>query len=837
MSKDTGPAATIHHEFCPYKGLQPYTEADRDFFFGRDRDQEIIASNLYASPLTVLYGASGVGKSSVLMAGVVPLLSQTPRLAVVVFRSWQCEDCLSALKNEIRLAVQQSVGKPVEVDLTLPLDEFIEHCIRIVRGPMFIILDQFEEYFLYHPISQNNNNFDVEFSLAVNRHEVNANFILSMREDGLSKLDRFQGRIPTLLNNMLRVEHLDHSGANDAIRKPLIQYNRSLPDGQKPFEVEDKLVDALLEGVTTEKGALDQTSPEQVSNRVRVALSNAGIETPFLQMVLTRLWQEEVLAGSRVLRLSTLNRLGGTANIARTHLDKQIETLSVSERTRAAQLFRYLVTPSGAKIAQEALALAAWAELKEEEVQSLLTKLSSQEMRILRTVSAPGQPTRYEVFHDVLAQAILDWQTRRRLERERSRVKRLKVGLTLLLVLLVAFVTFGLRWQKKVQEQQDTVRADRIARSSTSVGDPELRLLLASEAVKIRHTAETESKLKQALGSPLRAVLRGHTKRVRTAAYSPDGKFVVTASDDTTALVWDMATLLEVDGAVLEHPDIVYGATYSPDGKFIATACRDAKARIWEVGSWTLVVELTGHAKAVRSIEFSPDGTLLATASEDNLAFVWQKTGTGWNKAGELKGHEGFVQTASFSRDGKLIITSSRDNTIRIWDVATRKQLHKLQDKTVVRGAIFSPDGTLVVTCNENNVIIIWTLKNGSWQANRTLDKHVDFVHSVSFSPDGNFLVSSGRDSKVLVWNTSTWQVTVPLVGHKDEVFSALYSPDGKRIVTASDDWTANVWKPQTDPEEISGTINELVEKAKARTSRELTKDDRQRYQLDSDGN
>ncbi len=72
-------------DFCPYVGLQPYTEADRDYFFGRQREQRIIASNLYAAPLTVLYGASGVGKSSVLLAGVVPHLRTVPRTAVVCF--------------------------------------------------------------------------------------------------------------------------------------------------------------------------------------------------------------------------------------------------------------------------------------------------------------------------------------------------------------------------------------------------------------------------------------------------------------------------------------------------------------------------------------------------------------------------------------------------------------------------------------------------------------------------------------------------------------------------------------------------------------------------------
>lgn len=136
---------------CPYKGLQPYTEADRAYFFGRERDQEIITANLYAAPLTVLYGASGVGKSSVLLAGVAPQLRQTPRLALVIFREWQDAGFLLALKKEVLRAVSRSAGKEINVDLKFDLDEFLLKCAQAFRGDLFFILDQFEEYFLYHP--------------------------------------------------------------------------------------------------------------------------------------------------------------------------------------------------------------------------------------------------------------------------------------------------------------------------------------------------------------------------------------------------------------------------------------------------------------------------------------------------------------------------------------------------------------------------------------------------------------------------------------------------------------------------------------------------------------
>lgn len=459
-------------DFCPYKGLQPYTEQDCAFFFGRTRDQQIIISNLYAAPLTVFYGASGVGKSSVLLAGTVPLLKQELNLSVVVFRNWQDPNFTSQLKQRTLEAVSSRAGKQIDADLSLPLDEFLGQVARGSRGPIFLVFDQFEEYFLYNPVSEDSESFEAEFARAVNRQDVNVNFLLSLREDGLSKLDRFQGRIPTLMNNMLRLEHLDREGAKEAITKPLEEYNRRLPNGQGAVTIEPNLVESVLYDLREVKVTSEQTGRGTIENLSSTAPA-AEIETPLLQMVLTRLWDEERAAGSHVLRLQTFEALGRAANIARTHLDTIMGRLTDSERDDAANILRYMVTPSGTKIAQEAAALASWTELTEAQVQTILTRLSAQDVRILRTMQAPGELPRYEIFHDVLAQAILNWRRRyvagqqeekirreeqarredeqaeaqRRREQERSRLmRRAIIGLSMVLVLMVGVLGFAL-WQ------------------------------------------------------------------------------------------------------------------------------------------------------------------------------------------------------------------------------------------------------------------------------------------------------------------------------------------------------------------------------------------------------
>lgn len=153
------------------------------------------------------------------------------------------------------------------------------------------------------------------------------------------------------------------------------------------------------------------------------------IEAPYLQLVLTRLWEEETAAGSHVLRQETLDRLGGAERIVPEHLDAAMATLSLDERNLAADVFRFLVTPSGTKIAHRASDLAEYAEAPKEKVGPLLDRLSGPQARILR-----GTGDGYDIYHDVLAAPILDWRSR---HLEAMRVRRRNRALTIGLAVII----------------------------------------------------------------------------------------------------------------------------------------------------------------------------------------------------------------------------------------------------------------------------------------------------------------------------------------------------------------------------------------------------------------
>ena len=400
---------------CPYAGLMPFTEEQADFFFGREAEREIITANLMASRLTLLYGPSGVGKSSVLNAGVAHHLREDqartargkPEFGIVIFRTWR-DDPLAGLER----AIGREIGRAAAGNT---FGDRLVNATEAVEGDLLIILDQFEEYFLYHSTADGPGTFAVEFPRVVNRSDLRVSFLVSMREDSIAKLDFFKGRIPNLFDNYLRIDHLERTQARDAIVKPIDQFNKRLTPGTPPMKMDPKLVELVLNQVTTGRVAIAGAGKGRLGMAGDGHSSEDRVETPYLQLVLTRLWQEETAAGSRELRASTLERLGGAGHIVATHLDAALDALTEEERKAAAAIFQFLVTPSGTKIALSLDDLAHYAKRQPEQIQPLLVRLSSGENRILVPVAPPpDQPSLecYQIFHDVLAGAVLEWRNR-----------------------------------------------------------------------------------------------------------------------------------------------------------------------------------------------------------------------------------------------------------------------------------------------------------------------------------------------------------------------------------------------------------------------------------------
>jgi dipeptidyl aminopeptidase/acylaminoacyl peptidase len=248
----------------------------------------------------------------------------------------------------------------------------------------------------------------------------------------------------------------------------------------------------------------------------------------------------------------------------------------------------------------------------------------------------------------------------------------------------------------------------------------------------------------------------------------------VTASRDSTARVWDVATgreLLRLAG----HAGPIFRAAFSSDGRHLATASYDRTARIWDASSGRELLRLAGNADYVFSAAFSPDSGRVITASGDRSAHIWDAA-TG-RELLRLEGHADLPATALFSPDGRRVVTASYDGTARIWDSATGRELMQLRGhKGGVLDAEFSPDGKRIVTASQDRTVRVWDAETG--RAIALYRGHEGEIRTVAFSPDGRHIVSASADGTARVWDARPVTLEQQLVWAEAAQFDGLSSRD-----------------------------------------------------------
>jgi len=287
-----------------------------------------------------------------------------------------------------------------------------------------------------------------------------------------------------------------------------------------------------------------------------------------------------------------------------------------------------------------------------------------------------------------------------------------------------------------------------------------------------------------------------HSKPVWAAAFSPDGRTLMTGSEDGSSYFWSAATGLPVGPGSFEIGN-VNAVAFAPDGRTALSSrtYEPASAYLWEVPPGPGVVLPPLHAGAVRNLSFAAGGKILLSAGDDGNLLRWD-----WN-AGKLLGpplkHAGAIAGIAMNRDGTVAATASADKTARLWDMFGGQPLGSpMHHNDKQPGIALSSDAKLVLTAGEETPVRRWDAAT-SQPIGEPL-KHNSWLARFALSQDGRLIATGGEDHIIQLWDASTGRAIGEPLSHGGSILAVKFSPDSKLLATACRDNFVRLWDVRT---------------------------------------
>jgi energy-coupling factor transporter ATP-binding protein EcfA2 len=707
------------NDASPYRGLDRFEDRDTALFFGRDQLIKSLLTQLSSSPILLVLGASGSGKSSLVRAGLLPALSKLVGSSLRYFVLVPDVNPFESLRSSlISGGFSQSETKTLLGSEPEALAALIQRLKRS-EDQWLLFIDQFEEIF-----TQTEESLREKFiaALVAIIRANSTKVILAMRADFLERLSPFPEFAKLVeKNNLVTDMHPDELRL--AIEQPAAQHGVVFQQG---------LVEEIIKDVQGQAGSL-----------------------PLLQYTLNLLWEiEKKSLANRTLNTKAYRELGGVRGALQKRADEIYASFSDSSQPKkessqqaiVRQIFLRLVD-----IATEGTGDAPWRPVRRRvpkgrfQCEELLDRLVEEKLLVSNRekagatdsddAAAPPEAT-IEVAHEALFscwEQLKNWIAaakhvifvKNRLADDAERWKRIYARdaraaedelwagskLDEALELRNDFVTIvgdltevesrfldlsadqrdKLRKEQEEQRSRELKAAQKLAETERQRAEVESKarrrqrffiiglvaLLAVAGLVAVIAVQEGNSARAAASQANVSLALNSHAngndnqelaylaKALRLNGRNSEAGALIGAS--LTQESWPVVT------GAMKHDDAVNSAQFSADGQRVVTASSDKTARVWDAATGKALSEPMKHDDAVLSAQFSPDGQRVVTASADQTARVWDAA-TGKALSEPMK-HDHVVNSAQFSPDGKRVVTASWDKTARVWDAATGKAL------------------------------------------------------------------------------------------------------------------------------------------------------------------
>jgi WD40 repeat protein len=805
----------------PFKFLDAYEKKDKDIFFGRDKDIELLYSTTFKTNLMLVYGQSGTGKTSLIQCGLANRFRETDWFDVYIRR-------LDNINDSLHRGIREKAETPIEDNIAAT--EAVQSLYLDFFKPIYLIFDQFEELFILGSKEEQQAFFKTIAQLldAQNGNgnkRVSCKIIFAMREEYIAWLYDLEKVVPGLFDFRIRVESMHISNVESVIQGSANAFDIRLDQANETIK-------QIIKNNQDQKGT---------------------IQLPYLQVYLDRLYrkaakpanpQGDMPTGDRGIIFTPVlvERIGKISDVMAAFLDEQTQQIQQCLNSEYQdisddvvwQVLNQFATAAGTSSPLQKKELYSKLPIQEDIVNRCLTGL--EKARILRL---SDKDKTYEIAHDALAQRIDDKRsveektflkieklvkdrfaayedttvllTKEELNyiepyeknlksklgskeinfiaksRKNASKRRKVIALGAVAVSLIILFALFAGWQWKVAKEKTKIAKVNYISSQALLKvkeDPTAALRIAEKAWQLdKNKTVTETIHLIYATNNFYKIIAKHNKGILCADFSPDGKYILTGSLDHTARLWDWQGNQLM---VFEHKNYVRAVAFSPHEKYILTASSDHTARLWDWQGNQLMV--FRHKRGVSAAAFSPHEKYILTGSSDYTARLWDWQG---NQLKVFK-HKSSVRAAAFSPDGKYVLTGTYDRTARLWDLQRNQSRRFDGHQSMVDSVAFSPDGKHVLTGSFDGTTRLWDRQGNQLM----VFKHKCGVRATAFSPDGKYVLTGFYDGNVRLWDWHGHQM-MEFKGHRRCVYSVIFSPDGKYILTGSGDNSAHLWNWQ----------------------------------------